>query len=449
MKIGVIGPSITVNIIKNVAQRELPDVQFVYHCSEFYEQAGEMAAAFQAQREVDAILFTGPTNFAYARKRVSPTIPWSYLPHSRTAALQALLEAMAVHGSDLKAISVDRYEPELMRQVLEGAGIQGTKIIRAPCDFEEPGYEKKLQEFHRGCYLRGEVSACFTSMEHIMEPLVAEGIPCVRIYPAEEIVQEQVYHLQILDLSARENQGKLAVIAIHFDYTFDSEQGLFIREWEKMQYQNEFREQVYAAAQRMEAAVFGDGLDHFFILTTRSMLMNAFLKNKEHWKLLRFGQRSPEFKVWMGIGIGSAMLVAKSRATMALNHAVKEHSGTSFLAESEDRALTPLDTGAVPAPDQAAAFFARKIQVSTDTLDKIRRCLRSQGDTLTADQLARGMGITIRSVNRIVSRLEEAGCVTVVGRHSTGKGRPARVMKIALPESLRWDEMENPFSRGE
>lgn len=91
MKIGVIGPSITVNIIKNVAQRELPDVQFVYHCSEFYEQAGEMAAAFQAQREVDAILFTGPTNFAYARKRVSPTIPWSYLPHSRTAALQALL----------------------------------------------------------------------------------------------------------------------------------------------------------------------------------------------------------------------------------------------------------------------------------------------------------------------------------------------------------------------
>lgn len=448
MKIGVIGPSITVNIIKNVVQRDLPDVQFVYHCSEFYEQAGEMAAAFQAQREVDAILFTGPTNFAYARKRVSPTIPWSYLPHSRTAALQALLEAMAVHGSDLKAISVDRYEPELMRQVLERAGIQGTQILRAPCDFEEPGYEKKLQEFHRGCYLRGEVSACFTSMEHIMEPLVAEGIPCVRIYPAEEIVQEQVYHLQILDLSARENQGKLAVIAIRFDYTFDSEQDLFIREWEKMQYQNEFREQVYAAAQRMEAAVFGDGLDHFFILTTRSMLMNAFLKSKEHWKLLRFGQRSPEFRVWMGIGIGSAMLVAKSRATMALNHAVKEHSGTSFLAEGEDQSLTPLDTGAPP-QEQAAEFFARKIQVSMETLDKIRQCLRSHGDTLTSDQLAQGMGITTRSVNRIISRLEEAGCVTVVGKHSTGKGRPARVMKIALPESLRWDEMENPFFRGE
>lgn len=119
-----------------------PDVQFVYHCSEFYEQAGEMAAAFQAQREVDAILFTGPTNFAYARKRVSPTIPWSYLPHSRTAALQALLEAMAVHGSDLKAISVDRYEPELMRQVLEGAGIQGTRSSGPPATLKSRAMRK-------------------------------------------------------------------------------------------------------------------------------------------------------------------------------------------------------------------------------------------------------------------------------------------------------------------
>ncbi|WP_295586340.1 helix-turn-helix domain-containing protein [uncultured Oscillibacter sp.] len=449
MKIGVIGPSITVNIIKNVAQRDLSDVQFIYHCSEFYEQSAEMAAAFQADREVDAILFTGPTNFAYARKRVAPTIPWSYLPHSRTAALQALLEAVAVHGSDLKAISLDRYEPPLMRQVLERAGIHNSEILLAPYDFEEPGYEKKLQDFHRGCYLRGEVSACFTSMEHIMEPLVAEGIPCVRIYPAEEIVQEQVYHLQVLNLSARENQGKLAVIAIHFDYTFDSEQDLFIREWEKVQYQNEFRERVYTAAQRMEAAVFGEGLNHFFIVTTRSMLMNAFLKNKEHWKLLQFGQRSAEFQVWMGIGIGNTMLESKSRAAMALNHAVREHSGTSFLMEEEGCALTPLDTTPAPQPEQAAAFFARKIQVSMDTLSKIRQCLRTKGDTLTSDELAQAMGITARSVNRIITRLEEEGCVTVVGRRSTGKGRPARVMKITLPDSLCWEERENPFFRTE
>lgn len=139
MKIGVIGPEITANVIKRVSERELPDVQFVYRCSEFYEESAELADAYQKERDVDAILFTGPTNFAYARKRLTPTIPWSYLPHSRTAALQAFLEAIAVHSSNLKAISVDRYDPNLLQQVLEGVGIHGTAIFRAPYDFEEPG----------------------------------------------------------------------------------------------------------------------------------------------------------------------------------------------------------------------------------------------------------------------------------------------------------------------
>lgn len=437
MKIGVIGPETTAQVLRRVVERDLPDVQMIYHCSEFYEESAELAAAFQAEREVDAILFTGPTNFAYARKRLAPTIPWSYLPHSRTAALQAFLEAIAVFHSDLKSISVDRYDPMLLRQVLEDAGIHGTDILRAPANAEDAGFEKRLQDYHRECFQKGLVSACFTSMEHIMEPLRAEGIPCVRIYPAEEVVQEQIYHLQILDISARENQGRLAVIAIHFDYTFDNEQDLFIREWEKMQYQNEFKEKIYAAAQRMEAAVFDSGLDHFFIITTRSMLMNVFLKNREHWKLLQFGQRSPEYQVWIGMGIGNSMLEAKSRAAMALNHSIADRSGSSYLVEDEHQITGPLEYSETGPAERSADFFARRVQVGGDTLEKLSRVLHQQGDTLTSDELAQAMGITARSVNRIVARLEQEGCVTIVGKRSTGKGRPARVMKITLPESFQ------------
>ena len=434
MKIGVIGPETTANVIRRVAERELPDIQFLYHCSEFYEQAGDMAAELQADREVDGILFTGPTNYAYARSRVAPTVPWSFLPHNRTSAQQAFLEAMALYHSDLKAISVDRYKPDLLNRVLESAGIHGTEIFRAPFDFEEPGFEKKLLDFHRDCYLRGDVSVCFTSMQHILDPLRSEGIPCVRIYPSEEAVQEQVHHLQILDLSARENQGQLAVIAIHFDYTFDDEQDLFLREWEKVHYQNEFKERVYALAQRMEAAVFGEGLDHYFIVTSRTMLMNVFLKDKEYCRLLQYGQRSPEYRVWLGIGIGNSMLEAKSRAHMALNHAVADQSGSSYLVENEHQMAEPLEYDRTQPPEKTWSFFAKKLQMGTDTLEKLQRVLRQYGDTMTSEELARRLNITSRSVNRIIARLEEEGCVTIVGKRSTGKGRPARVMKFILPD---------------
>lgn len=439
MKIGIIGPNTTVKVVKKVVERDIPDVQFAYACPEYYEESGELAAKFQNDGAVDAILFSGPTNYNYALRRVPPTVPWGYLPHSRTAALQAFLEAQAVYGSNLKAISVDRYDPQMLRVILEACGIQGTEIYRAPYSPEEPGFEHKLQEFHRDCYRRGLVSACFTSMEHIRDPLLAEGIPCIRTYPAEEVIREQIYHLQLRDFSARENSGKLAVIAIHFDYVFDDEQNLSIREWEKMQYQNTFKERIYSLAQRMEAAVFPQGMDHFFVVTSRDLLMNMFLKNGEHGKLMQFGRRTPEYQVWVGVGVGSTMLEAKSRANMALNRSTADRSGTSYLVEDEVHSLERLDADDTPPAELSASYFARRIGVSVETLDHLRQALDLEGDTVTSEELAGRLDITVRSVNRIIALLEEAGCITAVGKRSTGKGRPARVMKITLPDSLTRD----------
>ena len=187
-------------------------------------------------------------------------------------------------------------------------------------------------------------------------------------------------------------------------------------------------------AQRMEAAVFGDGVDNFFITTTRSMLMNVFLKTGEHWNLMQFGQRGPAYKVWVGMGVGNTMLEAKSRSTMALNHAIADRSGSSYLVEDENRISASI--GFDDGEDHSFAYFARHIGASPVTLERLQRVLKQDGDTMTSEELATRLGITIRSANRIIVQLEEAGCVTTVGKRSTGKGRPARVIKITLPESL-------------
>ena len=330
---------------------------------------------------------------------------------------------------------MDRYSPELLREVLESAGVHNAQIYQAPYDPEEGGYEQKVQDFHRDCYRQGLVSACFTSMEHVREPLLAEGIPCIRTYPAEEMIREQIYYLQVQEFTARENRGKLAMIAIHFNYVFDDVQDLFIREWEKMQYQNEFKAKVYSVAQRMEAAVFEIGIDHFFIVTTRNMLMNVFLKNGEHWKLMQFGRRSSEYKVWIGMGVGNTTLEAKSRCLMAINHAIADRAGSSYLVEDEKRATAA--SISFEDSSSSAEFFIRRIGIGRETLMRLNQSLQQEGDTMTSEEMAARLGITTRSANRIITRLEEAGCITTVGKRSGGKGRPARVLKVSLPESLR------------
>ncbi|MCD7833251.1 MAG: helix-turn-helix domain-containing protein [Lachnospiraceae bacterium] len=436
MRIGVIGPRTTAAEVQTIVKKEMPDIHLVVIENDNYEECAEIADEWQRKQKVDAILFTGPSNYSYAIKRVTPRILWGYLPHNRLSVLQALYKGLAVFQWDTRGISIDTYEEEIVRDVLESVGICDTSIIKAPFDAETTDYERHLRDFHREQYLSDRVSLCITSAEHICQPLLDEGIPCVRIYPVREIIQEQIHHLEFLKLTEDKKQSQLAVIAIHYDYVFDQEKELNIREWEKMIHQNEFKERVYACAQRLDAAVYECGLTIYFLCTTRNMVENVFLKNHENSKLMQFDRKLSHHQVWLGIGIGSTMLEAQSRATMALNHAKIEASGTVYLAE-QGSDITRIQNDPEIAPtSRQATDFSQKSGIGLYTLYKLGTVIKNQGDTLTSKDLSAFLGITSRSANRILMQLEEAGCLITVGKQTSGKGRPARIVKISLPEAF-------------
>ena len=65
-------------------------------------------------------------------------------------------------------------------------------------------------------------------------------------------------------------------------------------------------------------------------------------------------------------------------------------------------------------------------------MKNMKEILRSHDQVITSAQLAADMGITERSANRLILRLEQENCVTTIGKISGGRGRPARIMKITL-----------------
>ena len=151
-------------------------------------------------------------------------------------------------------------------------------------------------------------------MEKTYEALSAEGIPCIRISVSEDVILEQVYHLQFLENTAQKNRGQSASVQIYFDYSFDQETDLSLREWEKVHYQNEMRELIYSAAHRMGAAAFSEGASIFYIMSSRPVLMREFIQNGEYQKILFHGQQTPHNRLWIGIGYGDTPMGAKSRA---------------------------------------------------------------------------------------------------------------------------------------
>ncbi len=435
MKIGIVGPKTTVDIIREIVKKDLFDIKLVCRISDFYKAAPTLVQELQEKVEVDAILFTGPTNYGYAKKRIKPTVPWGHLLHNRSSLQEALLKAMTICNNNLKAISVDRYDKNLVEEVLLGIGIKDFNILNANIDYEEDDFEKKLLEFHKSNYLNKHATICLTSMENITAPLTRQKIPCIRIFPSKETVIEQIYYLRMMHTARRENKGLFAAILISFEYIFENTKEISAREWEKMKYQNECREMIYAVAKLLDAAVFEDGADKFYIITSKTLMLNKYIKGGIHQSVLSFATRRKQHKTCIGMGVGSTMVEAKAKAIMTFNNVLINNEANTCLLEDKESASVILNetTQLIEGPETDIFYFSKKLKISRETLIKLSDVIKQCGDTLTSEEIAKHMGITNRSVNRIMLCLEDEGFVTVVGKKSSGKGRPARLLKILLP----------------
>jgi len=430
MKLGIIGAHHIIDILIKVIQNQTNDIEIITIDNEIITEAPKKVRSLEAN--VDAILFTGPYNYFYALEHLKkPNIPWSYIPHNRVSALQSLLQASIILHSDLKHISLDTYNPEIIRDALNTAGVQGAEIYTSKIDSEANDLNEKLVTAHTQRYMRNKSIICLTSHEVCHELLIKAGIPCIRIFPAEEIIMEQVYYLQLQHQSTISSEGNCAVIAIHYNYIFDSEKDPAVRDWEKLHYQHQIREYVYTIAHKLQAAVFSDDIVPLFIVTSKNMLDKVFFKQQDHIKLLQFGQQHRRFRVCLGIGLGDSMLEAKGHATMALNHAFWDINVKAYIAKDNSDTVAPV----VSKEDVAKIQFkviAEHCGFTITTIQRLRTALEKTGNPTTAEKLAEAMQMNIRSVNRILSKLEDIGCVNVVSKQGHGRGRPTRIMKVLI-----------------
>lgn len=89
MKIGIIGPQTTATVIQQVVEKEFPEIQLVFRCSEFYEESAAIAEVFQNEREVEGLLSPVPPTM--------PTPGNGWFPHS--VELSAAQPHLRVSGS--------------------------------------------------------------------------------------------------------------------------------------------------------------------------------------------------------------------------------------------------------------------------------------------------------------------------------------------------------------
>lgn len=143
-------------------------------------------------------------------------------------------------------------------------------------------------------------------------------------------------------------------------------------------------------------------------------------------------------RVAVGYGVGTDMNQARIHAFDANLEA--KALGESCLINDRNQLIAPLKrTHNLVIPRKDTLYIravAERSGLSSISVQKVFSVARgAEGNCLTAKELAQKLSVTVRTANRFLSALREAGAAEIADeRKATTKGRPERIFRIFLDE---------------
>lgn len=441
MRVGVIGPTQIVAKTMQIIRSEFPQLEPVPYIYASYTETPQMLRYHQL--DVDVLLFTGKTPFTLAGKVVQPAVPWEYVPRSGSTLLRLLLYAKLWTAYDIRNISFDTYNQDLLYEAYQEIGIPREQLnihIAEERSLSEH-YQAYVCEFHRQNYRQNHVSCCVTALQGVYDELCAQAIPCLLLEPTTNIIRETIYKLQLKYLIKVSQQNQLVAICVQIDEP--AGHSLFAdNEYQDALNRLKVSEQIYLFAQRLQAAVIETGDKNYLLFTTTQMLENETnqLKSVE---LLDAVKNSTHSTISLGIGYGKTANEAKNGALQAMTHAIKQNGNLAYLVYDGKKMIGPLERSAGAEKktdriiDEKFLLISEKVGVSVNTVFKLH-CIKEQfGKTdFTVNELAPLFGVTTRTMNRIIEKFALQGYCNIVGKRVMGlSGRPSRIISLTLEQS--------------
>lgn len=277
-------------------------------------------------------------------------------------------------------------------------------------------------ELHRA----GLIDLSITRFGVIVDELEAMGLPYVYILPTRQYIVN--FFLQVINsMSLRKNQEKLiGAISISLPQVNERE-----------------RDELMAQTGKsvMEFALT-NGLD--FTPTLEKDVLAIITHHKDLAKMtMDFSDAG--FKnqfvpsgihVHIGLGSGQSIFQAKRNAFSALEIS-RNNSEKIYHVTEDNKVVGPLGQGKAAftrIPDEDMLHVAERLKIDHVNLQKIIAFTKlSNTNNITADELADFMGVTVRTANRILTKILFAGDAHVYEENvSGGRGRPKKYYELTF-----------------
>ncbi|SMF04363.1 hypothetical protein [Desulfovibrio gilichinskyi] len=427
MKIGCIGPSDSIELIKEVVGRCCPEITLLTYVRERAADSWEVLE--ECQRETKGILFSGIAVQEAARAHGGLTHPYEHIPRGGYSLLRVLSEMLRL-GIKSGKVSIDVVNDDILTEVVKEFGVEFENIHSMP--FALHHGEQDYLDRHVELYETGQTDAIVTGFGYIYKELKDRGLPVFRLYASTLQIRDSLEKLvdRINSRSLRSAGIAIQLIKLK-SITRNS-----INQYDDMKNGGIFYLELLEYVRAIQGSLFNFGTEEYVIFSTRGIIESQLHLN--HFKNLLDWGRERNIIFSSGIGIGSTAFQAEKSARKALDNAVKLNKGGFYIVEGKhirgpvgECDELKYKTHIV---DSQFLKMSREIGISPSYLDKIKAIIAdSHKDTFDSADLAACLGIGERSARRVLKKFLDSGYGELNGKEmSTQVGRPKKMVRILI-----------------
>jgi len=384
----------------------------------------EQALAEKAQ----AFLFTGFLPY-YLATTGGLSHPAFYYPIADNSLVPLLFHLKVHHGIDVEALSLDTLRREEIVRVYRELDLSSDKLFVNSHGLTEFNLEQYV-DFHRSLYLAGQTVGGITAVNSVYQILREQNVAIFRVVP-NQVTMERTLLLATTFADgemAKESQLIFQLISTDLDEVGDKSKRAGLKE----------RLEDYARKQ--QGALMVTDQQEFIVLINQ----RVFKKYSNFYESIPFLdaiQNGLGIKLYMGIGMGHTARQALEHSRGALKLARTRSESNAFIIQDEKVVIGPIhfrnerpEVYQLSSSDAALCELSQKTQLSVSTLTKLQHVLEDMDrDSITSKIISDSLKVSLRTANRILSKLAAAGVAVEVGvEDAIGRGRPRRIYWVNL-----------------
>lgn len=411
MNIGIIGANDSVEKIIELVKNEYKDINFIAFKHNEIENINEIFS--EIPQNIDGIFATGIGVYNKLQD-FNFNCPISYARHGSVGLLKTFFDA---HNENLdlkgKNISFDIIDKQSVSDIIKEFNLPlNNYYIPSPNDYKSESF---YLENHLKLYRDKKVDYIFTSFGYIYSLLKDLDIPVYRIYPSHIDIKSNINSL-IRNINIIKLNKKSLLV---YKFNMQSRSNKSYIKSILTEYSN-----------LTEGLITEDSDNSFIIISNKNFndeikclyLIYEFLNKKNIKNLL------------VGLGTGDTLTKAIENAEIALENTSPDdwlyfYNGNvlkNYAKYNDDNKINYLSDSKIQDISEKTGIRTRHIQIINLSIVNLNR------NIFTSSELSDLLGLTVRSVNRIMNTLVDNNFAEFIDNSSFKEsiGRPKRQIKI-------------------